>query len=436
MCIPRSADKPPVDLSAPRQNTGAIMGKILGRTGYLCLALALVLSLGACGKTTPTPAAPAGKQGAAYKIGFVVAITGASSSLGEPERDVAVMVQKQLDAQGGIVGPDGVRHPVKIIIQDTESKGDVAVPVAKKLINDEGVVALIGPTTSQESMALIPVVQEAQVTMISLASSSAIVKPVAERKWIFKVAQSNEHTAPWQVKYAKAKGLTKVANIYVNNAYGEDGALAIRETAKAEGVEIVLEETFDAADTDMTAQITKIKASGAQAVLVTAIPPAAAIFTKQYRELGLTLPLLHNSGVGMQSFIDLAGAANVEGVIFPIGKVVAVDALADTDPQKPVLQRFVADYKAATGKYPNQFAAHAWDALQIVLQVLQTFPDGLPLTEQRARLRDGIENLKGFVGADGVFNFSPQDHVGLSLNDVVLVRITGGQWRYFPPDQW
>jgi len=146
-------------------------------------------------------------------------------------------------------------------------------------------------------MALIPVMTEAEVSLISMASSSAIVKPVAEREWIFKVAQSNEHTAPWQVEYAKSKGLTRIASLYVNNAYGEDGAKAIRDTAKAEGVEIVLEETFDAADTDMTSQMTKIKASGAQAVLVTAIPPAAAIFTKQYRELGVTLPLIHNSGV-------------------------------------------------------------------------------------------------------------------------------------------
>jgi len=150
----------------------------------------------------------------------------------------------------------------------------------------------------------------------------------------------------------------------------------------------------------------------------------------------LDLPLIHNSGIGMQSFVDLAGVANAEGVIFPIGKIVATDFLPDDDPQKPVLKQFIADYKAHTGKYPNQFAAHAWDCLQIVLQVLKTFPEGLSVEEQRARLRDGIENLKGFVGADGVFNFSAEDHVGLSSKDVVLVRIHDGVWSYIPPDQW
>ncbi|MCD6519745.1 MAG: ABC transporter substrate-binding protein [Anaerolineae bacterium] len=397
--------------------------------------VSLVLSMVGCqGKSTPS--SKAGQQGTTYKIGFIAAITGKASFLGEPERDVAVMLQKQLDEQGGITGPDGVVHPVKILIHDTEGSGDVAIPVVKKLINDEQVVAIIGPTRSPVTMALIPVIQEAEVPMISMASSSAIVEPVAERKWIFKVAQSNKHTAPWQVRYAKAKGWTKVANIYVNNAYGEDGAKAIRAAAKEAGVQIVLEETFDATDTDMTAQITKIKASDAQAVLVTAIPPAAAIFTKQYRELGVSLPLIHNSGVAMKPFIDLAGAENVEGVVFPMGKLVAADALPDDDPQKAVLQKFIKDYTSHTGKPPSTFAGHAWDSIQIILQVLQTLPEGLSIEEQRAQLRDGIENLKGFVGVDGVFNFSPEDHVGLSSDDVVLVRITNGDWKYFPPEEW
>lgn len=408
----------------------------------LFVALCLVVVLAGCAPaaTPAPPAAPAeagGENvGSPYKIGVVVSVTGGGSTLGEPQRDTAVMLQKQLDAQGGVVSPDGVRHPIQLLIHDTEGKGDVAVPVAKKLVDDDKVVAIIGPSISPVAMALIPVLQEAQVPNISMASSSEIVTPVSERHWIFKVAQSNEHTAPWQVKYVAAKGMTRIANLYVNNAYGEDGAAAIRRTATEEGVEIVLEETFDAADTDMTAQITKIKASGAEGVLITAIPPAAAIFTKQYRELGVDLPLLHNSGVAMKSFIDLAGASNVEGVIFPMGKLVAADALSDDDPQKAVLQQFITDYGAATGNPPSTFAAHAWDAIQIIAAGLATLPDGLTIEEQRAQLRDAIESTQGFVGVDGVFSFAPDDHVGLSTDDVVLARITNGDWGYFPPEAW
>lgn len=415
---------------------------------FVAVLFLMALLVTSCAQPKPTasppPTAPsaataptaAEKVGAPYKIGFLAAITGGNAFLGVPERDAALMLQKEFDAQGGIVGPDGVRHPVQILIHDTESKGDVAITVAKKLINDEKVIALVGPTGSPVAMALIPVVQEAGVPLVTMVSSHATVTPIAERKWIFKVAASNIHTAPWQVKYAKAKGLTKIANLYVNNAYGEDGAQAIRQTAQQEGLQIVLEETFDAADTDMTAQITRIKASEAQAVLITAVPPAAAIFTKQYRELGVQLPLLHNSGVAMKPFIDLAGVENVEGVLFPMGKLVAANALPDSDPQKAVLLKFIADYEAFTQNPVSTFAGHAWDAIQIVAQVAQTLPDGLSLEEQRSRLRDGIENLKGFVGVDGIFNFSPEDHVGLSTQDVVLVRITNGTWEYYPEDKW
>ena len=377
-----------------------------------------------------------GSQATVYKIGFVAAVTGPASTLGEPEGEVAAMLQKQLDAAGGIKGPDGVLHPVKIIVQDSEGSGDVAVPIAKKLIDDEGVVAIIGDTTSPVSMALIPIVQEAQVPMVSMASSSAIVEPVAERQWVFKSAQSNRHTAPWQVRYVKALGITKIANFYVNNAYGEDGRDGIRAAAAQEGVEIVLEDSFGATDTDMTAQLTKLKASGAEALLVTATPPAASILTKQFHEMGLDIPLVHNHGIGMASFITLSTPEAAEGVVFPMGKLVAASALPDSDPQKQVLLDFMAAYEKETGKKPSTFAGHAWDATQLVLKGLETFPNGLSLSEQRAKLRDAIEATQGFVGTAGTFNLSAQDHVGLSSDDIVMARITGGQWEYFPPDKW
>jgi branched-chain amino acid transport system substrate-binding protein len=94
------------------------------------------------------------------------------------------------------------------------------------------------------------------------------------------------------------------------------------------------------------------------------------------------------------------------------------------------------DYEEYTGNPPSTFAAHAWDSVQIICEVLKTFPNGLSVTEQRVKMREGIEGLQGFVGVDGVFNFSADDHVGLSTDDVVLARITNGDWVYLPPEQW
>ena len=396
----------------------------------LLVVLVLVVPVGCKGKPK------AGEEGITYKIGFLAAITGGAAFLGEPERDSAVMLQKQIDAQGGIVGPDGVVHPVKILIHDTEGSGEVAITVAKKLIDDEKVVAIVGTTRSPVSMALFPVTQEAEVTMLSMASSSEIVEPVAERKWVFKTAQSNKHTAPWQVRYVKAKGLMKVASLYVNDAYGEDGARAIRDATKAEGVEIILEETFDSADTDMTGQLTKLRASGAQALLVTAIPPTASILTKQFREMGLTIPIIHNHGIGMKPFISLCGEEVAEGVVFPMGKMVAASSLDDSDAQKKVLEDFIRDYEESSDNPASTFAGHAWDAIQLALKGLEQLPAGLSLEEQRSQLRDEIEKIKGFAGTGGMFNLSAADHVGLSPDDVVMVRIVDGDWEYFPPEEW
>ena len=404
--------------------------------------LVLIFSLVGCAAAPSPTSAPAAATptaqaaGTVYKIGFIASVTGAAAALGEPERNVALMWQQKLDEAGGIVGPDGVRHPVQIIIHDTQGSSDLAVTLTKRLISDDGVVAIIGPSTSPESMAILPIIEEAGVPLISMASSSAIVKPAAERRWSFKTAASNEHTAPLQVEYAKAKGITRIANIYVNNAYGEDGAAAIREAAASAGLEIVYEDTFEADDTDMSAQITKIKASGAQAVLVTAIPPAAAVFTMQCRELGLDLPLIHNHGIGNKAFIEQAGAQNAEGVVFPMSKLVAYQSLPDDDPQKPVLTQFVSEYQAFAKQPPSSFAGHAWDALAIVTEALKRLPEGLPLAEQRSRLRDEIEATKGLVGIDGIFTFTPEDHVGLSYKDMVLMRITNGDWEYLPREKW
>ena len=372
---------------------------------------------------------------AAYKIGFLGSITGGAAFLGEPERDAALIVQKQLDAQGGIKGPDGVMHPVQIVILDTEGASDLTITLAKKLIDDEKVVAIVGTTRSPTSMALLPIMQEAEVPMISMASSGEIVKPVAERKWIFKTAQSNEHTAPWQVRYCKTMGFTKVASFYVADAYGEDGAAGVRQAAQDQGVEIVLEDTFGGSDTDMTAQLTKLKASDAQALLVTAIVPAAAIINKQFKEMGIEMPIIHNHGIGMKPFISLSGDS-AEGVIFPMGKMVAADALPDSDPQKKVLVDFIAEFEASSDNPVSTFAGHSWDAFQLVIKGLETLDNGLALEEQRSKLRDAIEQVRGMPGTGGIFNLSAQDHVGLSPDDVVLAQIRNGEWVYFPPEEW
>jgi branched-chain amino acid transport system substrate-binding protein len=370
-----------------------------------------------------------------YRVGFVSAITGPASSLGVPERDVAVLIQKELEAKGGIMGPDGKKYPVKILIHDDESKADTTVRLAKKLIAEDKVHVLIASSQSPTSLAVVPVVTEAKVPLISMASSHAIVTPVKERFWVFKTPQSNIHVSTHQVKYLKAKGFKKVASLYVNDAFGEDSRRGLAATIKDSGIEVVYEDKFEQADKDMTPQLTKVKASGAQALIVHAIPPSASIITKQFRDLGLTIPLIHNHGVGNKPFIDLAGGA-ADGVVFPIGKMLVAESLADADPQKRVLLDFVAWYEKGTGKPRSTFAGHAWDALQMTFMAFGKVAPTMPLDQARASVRDELEKVKSFAGTGGIFSMSTEDHVGLDERSMVLVRIEGGAWKYLPPEKW
>jgi branched-chain amino acid transport system substrate-binding protein len=378
---------------------------------------------------------PAPVEAQEYKIGFVSAITGPASSLGVPERDVAVMLQKDIDAKGGITGPDGVKHSVKIIIHDDESKADTTVRVVKKLIAEDKVNVVIASSQSPTSLAVVPVATEAKTPLISMASSHAIVTPVKDRFWVFKTPQSNIHVSFHQVKYLKAKKFTKIASLYVNDAFGEDSRRGLAETIKGTDIQIVYEDKFEHTDKDMTPQLTKVKASGAQVLIVHAIPPSASIITKNFRDLGLTIPLVHNHGVGNKPFIDLAGGA-AEGVIFPIGKMLVAESLPDADPQKKVLLDFVKAYEAATGKPRSTFAGHGWDALQMSFMALAKLKANTPLDQARAQVRGELEKIRNFAGTGGIFNMSAEDHVGLDERSMVLVRIEGGSWKLFPPEKW
>lgn len=370
-----------------------------------------------------------------YRIGFVSAITGPASSLGVPERDVAVMIQKELEAKGGITGPDGKKYPLKIIIHDDESKVDTTKRLVKKLIAEDKVHVVIASSQSPTSLAVIPDATEGKVPLISMASSHAIVTPIKERFWVFKTPQSNIHVSTHQVKYLRAKRYTKIASLYVNDAFGEDSRRGLTATIKDSGIDIVYEDKFEHTDKDMTPQLTKAKASGAQALIVHAIPPSASIITKQFRDLGLTIPLIHNHGVGNKPFMDLAGGA-AEGVIFPIGKMLVAESLPDADPQKKVLLGFVAWYEKGTGKPRSTFAGHAWDALQMTFMAFAKISPTLPLEQARALVRVELEKVRNFAGTGGIFNMSPEDHVGLDERSMVLVRIEGGKWTHLPPEKW
>jgi branched-chain amino acid transport system substrate-binding protein len=365
------------------------------------------------------PAAAAAQE--VYKVGAIFSVTGPGSSLGIPERDTALMLEADINARGGVKGPDGKLRPLKVIIYDDASDETKAVLAAKKLIDEDKVAAIIGTTLSGTSLAILDTVQKAEVPMVSCAAAIKIVEPAAERKWVFKTPQSDHLIVGVLVDFLKARGLTRVGWLNVDYAFGQLGWIEFEKAARKAGLTIVANEKFGQKDVDMTAQLTRVKAANPQAVVVWSIPPSASIATKNYADLGLKMPLFQSHGVGNKRYIELAGPA-ANGVIFPAGKLLVAEQLPDNDPQKAVLLAYARDFEARYGPR-NTFGGHAWDALQLVVKALGE------AGADRARLRSAIENTRNFVGITGVFDFSPTDHNGLDRRAVTMVQIVDGQWR-------
>jgi branched-chain amino acid transport system substrate-binding protein len=357
----------------------------------------------------------------AYKVGAIFSITGPGSSLGIPERDTALMLEADVNAKGGVKGPDGKLHPLKLVIYDDASDETKAVLAAKKLIDEDKVTAIVGTTLSGTSLAIVDTVQKAQVPLVSCAAAIKIVEPAAERKWVFKTPQSDHLIVGVLVDYLKARGLGKVGWLNVDYAFGQLGWIEFEKAAQKAGLAIVANEKFGQKDVDMTAQLTRVKAAGPQAVVIWSIPPSASIATKNYADLGITAPLFQSHGIGNKKYIELAGPA-ANNVIFPAGKLLVAEQLADNDAQKLVLLAYARDFEAKYGSR-NTFGGHAWDAVQLVLRAMeQAGPD-------RPKVRAAIEGTRNFVGVTGVFDFSPADHNGLDRRAVTMIQIADGQWR-------
>jgi len=410
------------------------------RTLAVSAAVAAIVLAACGGGTTATPTATAATQattapqataaatvavGAVYKVGAIFDATGPASSLGVPERDTVKMLETQVNAAGGIKGPDGLMHKIEVVFYDNQSQESQSVLVAKRLIEEDKVPVIIGPSQSGTTLAIVDTTQAAKIPLISAAASFKIVEPVTDRKWVFKTPQSDSLIMENALAYHKKVGHTKLAWLSVNNAFGDSGRSELQRLAPKYGITIVADERFGATDTNMTAQLTKIRSSGADCLQIWATPPAASTVTKNVADLGLKLPVYHSHGIGNQDFIDLAGAS-ANSIIAPMGKLLVAASLPDSDPQKKTLTTYTEQYQKAYGKGPTTFGGHAWDAFNIALLAMQKAGN------DPAKIRDEIEKIKNFVGITGVFDFSDKDHNGLDNRAVTMVTIDGGKWKNVP----
>lgn len=343
------------------------------------------------------------------KIGGLFAVTGPASFLGEPERNTAQMVVNEINAAGGVKG-----RKLELIAYDTQGDATKAVQAANRLIKEDKVAAIIGPSTTGDTMAVIPVVERAKIPMISCAAGSKITEPV--KKWVFKTAQNDGLAVAKIYGDLKRKKISKVAILTVSDGFGSSGREQLKGQASAYGIQIVSDDTYGPKDTDMTAQLTKIKGSGAQAVICWGTNPGPAVVARNAKQLGLKLPLYMSHGVSSKKFIGLAGDA-AEGILLPSGRVIVADLLPNSDRQKKSLLAFVNDYQKHYKAEGDHFGGHAWDAIMLLKGAIERGG------ENPAVIRDQLERTRGFAGIGGVFSYSPSDHAGLTKDAFVLVEI-------------
>lgn len=353
------------------------------------------------------------------KIGAIFSVTGPASFLGAPEAKTAKMFVDKINASGGVLG-----QKLELIIKDSGGSPEKAVSFAKQLIEEDKVLAIIGPSTSGETMQIKKLCEENQMILVSCAAADAIVNPLA--KYVFKTPQKDSQAATWIYRTMKAQGISKIAVLTGNDGFGASGKKQLEELAKTEGIEIVANEVYDKQATDLTDILTKVKGTpGVQAVVNWSIVPAQSIVAKNMKQLGMNMPLFQSHGFGNRKYVEQAGVA-AEGILFPCGRLLVVEELPDSHPQKKLLATYKKDYEAAYQEDVSTFGGHAYDAILIVTEALKKAG-----TTDRDKVRDAIENLHGLVGTAGIYNFSATDHTGLDLNAFEMLTVKDGKFTIY-----
>ncbi|YBV94759.1 ABC transporter substrate-binding protein (plasmid) [Phyllobacteriaceae bacterium JZ32] len=360
------------------------------------------------------------------KIGAILSLTGPAASLGIPEKNTIDVLPRTIDGE-----------PVQYIVLDDASDPSAAVRAAKKLIDEEKVDVILGPSITPTSLAIIETVAAGKTPMISAAGSAVIAKPVEGPKtWVFKLAPEEPTMAAYVYGQMEKDSNKTVGFIGFNDAFGDSFIGEFKKVAEEKGIQVVADERYNAKDTSVTAQVLQVIAANPDAVVIgsSGTPGVAPIL--ELRNQGYGGSIYINQGMANPDVLRVGGEG-LEGVMLAVSPALVAEQLPDDNPVKPVALKYVQTYEGKYGPGTRSlFGATIWDAFLIVEAAAPKAKEaGEPGTEAfRAALRDAIEGTSELVGAQGVFNMSPMNHNGTDLRAEVLVRIENGTWTYAPQD--
>lgn len=375
--------------------------KIISRTGVaVAAAFALTVSVQA---SEP------------IKIGSFLSVTGPASFLGDPELKTLEMYVEKINTNGGVLG-----RQLQLIHYDDVGDAAQARNFVSRLVRNDRVDIIIGGSTTGTTMAAVPLVEQARSPFISLAGAIVITDPV--KPWVFKTPQSDRMAAERVLADMQSRGITKVGLISDTGGFGSSGRTQTLEVAADFGIQIVSDETYAPTDTDMSAQLTRIRNSGAEAVFNFGFGQGPALVTRNFAQLGIDLPFYQSHGVASDRFLELAGSA-AEGLRLPASPLLVPNSLEDSDPQKEVVQSYKSEYEARWNSQVSTFGGYAYDALMLAVIAIEQAG-----TTDREAVRTALENIQGYVGVTGIYNLSPEDHMGLSSDSFRILEVQNGQW--------
>ena len=351
------------------------------------------------------------------RIGSVLSVSGPAAFLGDPELKTLQLYVEKINAEGGVLG-----RKLELVHYDDGSDAAKTNSFTKRLIESDNVDVLIGGTTTGATMAMAPLVEKASLPFISLAGAVVVIDPV--KKWVFKTPHTDRMAAEKVFEDMKKRGISKVGLLSETSGFGASGRKETQAVAAKYGVTLVADETYGPKDTDITAQLTRIKsAPGVQAVFVFGLGQGPAVVTKNYGQLGMTaIPMYQSHGVASDEYLKLAGKA-AEGVRLPTPALLIAGALPAGDAQKSVVTGYEKAYKERYKAEPSTFGGYALDALNLSIDAIKRAGG-----TDREKVRAALEATRGFVGATGVFTMSATNHLGLDLSAFRMVEVRNGDW--------
>lgn len=377
------------------------------RKTAVSLALAALVSLPAIGMAKEP-----------IKIGSFLSATGPASFLGDPQVKTLDLMVAKINDEGGVLG-----RPLQFVHYDDQGKADEARTFARRLIAEDKADFLIAGSTTGTTMAAVPLVERIGIPLVNMAGAVVAVEPV--KKWVFKTPETDRMAAQKIFADMRERGITKIGLISGTGGFGASGRKQSLDVAGDYGIEIVADETYAPSDTDMSAQLTRIRNTpGVQAILNFDFGQAPAIVTRNYASLGIEQPLYQSHGVASDAFLKLAGKS-AEGVRLPVSPILVAKLLPDSDPQKAPAMTYGETYQARYGEWPSAFGAYSYDALMLMVDAIKRAG-----STDRAKVRDALEATKGYHGVTGDYNMSAKDHMGLDLETSFrMVEVRDGTWR-------